>query len=49
MFNTFFFENSAVYELCEKIMYSRTCHRWEYIKRMRTACWMSKATSTQNM
>jgi len=27
---TFLFQNLAVYEVMEKILYSRTGHRWQY-------------------
>jgi hypothetical protein len=33
---------------CGKIWYRRTGHRWQYNRRMRILCWITKATNTHS-
>ena len=46
MFNNFFSENRAVYEIMWKIMVEPDRPQMTIIWRMRIACWITKATDT---
>ena len=48
MFNNFLSESWAVYEISERILYSRQATDDNIIRRMRIAYWIPKATNTHS-